>query len=119
MTKEENKIYIGPVAIQVLEEMEMGTVFSGYDFKKLVSARCQRAKKSHVASIMRLLWDYRLSGKKKCSFICIDASKSLYKKISLIEWRPMEKALLAEKKEKEIEKSIRILEENGYEVKIA
>lgn len=116
MTISECTKYIKPAAIQVLEEMPNKMIFSADEFKRLVVRICPRAKRSHIASVIRPLWDYRLSENKKCSFICIDPSRSMYQKISLAEWKPMERELLRSKKENQIEKSIRLLEENGYRV---
>lgn len=119
MTKENYFKYIKPAAISVLEEMELNKEFSADEFKQLVVLKCDKAKKSHIASVIRPLWDYRLSDKKKCSFVCVDAGKSLYKKISLEEWKPMEAELLVSKNEYQINKAIRLLKENGYKVERA
>lgn len=116
MTKENYFKFIKPAAISVLEEMEMGKVFSADEFKSLVVSKCKRAKRSHIASVIRPLWDYRLSEEKKCAFICVDPSKSLYKKISLKEWKPMEKELIRSKKASQIAKSIHLLKSLGYKV---
>lgn len=116
MNKNDYFKYIKPAAISVLEEMDMNKIFSADEFKQLVVNKCKRAKRSHIASVIRPLWDYRLSEEKICSFICIDPSRSLYKKISLKEWKPLEKELLKAKAEHQIEKAISLLEENGYKV---
>lgn len=106
--------YIKPAAYEALEEMPMHHMFSADEFKQLVVLKCEKAKKSHVASVIRPLWDYRLSDNKKCSFVCVDSSRSMYQKISLEEWKPIEEALLKEKKEKQIKNAIQVLTENGY-----
>lgn len=119
MNKETYFKFIKPAAISVLEEMEMNHVFSAGEFKDLVAKKCERAKRSHIASIIRPLWDYRLSEDKKCAFICIEPSKSLYKKISLEEWKPMEKEFLDSKFAYQIHKAIQLLKDNGYKVERA